>query len=98
MAHILLQNACASIPVYDPAALRFFRGASLKLANTVGAKKSVSNGIVTIDAVKNVSLQIKEGERVALIGHNGAGKTSLLRLIAGIYPSESGIVNVEGSC
>ena len=98
MAHILLQNACASIPVYDPAALRFFRGASLKLAGSVGAKKRVSNGIVTIEAVRNFSLEIKEGERVALIGHNGAGKTSLLRLIAGIYPSVSGVVDVHGSC
>lgn len=98
MAHIHLQNACAKIPVYDPAALRFFRGASLKLATTVGAKQSVSNGIVTIDAVKDISLHIKEGQRVALIGHNGAGKTSLLRLIAGIYPKDSGVVDVLGSC
>ena len=49
-----------------------------------------------IVALQNVSLHIKEGERVALIGHNGAGKTSLLRLLSGIYTPSEGRCVVHG--
>ena len=39
--------------------------------------------------LKNLDVTIKKGEKVALIGHNGAGKSSFLRLISGIYmPTE----------
>ena len=37
----------------------------------------------SIEAVKNVSFEVNEGEVVTLIGANGAGKTSILRTISG---------------
>lgn len=43
-----------------------------------------------IHALKDVSLEINEGEIVTLIGSNGAGKTSTLRAISGITPIDSG--------
>lgn len=43
-----------------------------------------------------VSLNIAEGERIALVGNNGAGKSSLLRLIAGIAKPTAGTVSVLG--
>jgi len=42
-------------------------------------------------------MDIKEGDRVALIGHNGGGKSTLLKVIAGIYSAQKGDVSVEGS-
>ena len=45
-----------------------------------------------IQAVKNVSFEVNEGEVVTLIGANGAGKTSILRTISGLVrPSEGSI-------
>lgn len=50
----------------------------------------------TVNALKDISLSIRSGERVGLIGHNGAGKSSLLKVMAGIYPPQRGIVNTDG--
>lgn len=50
----------------------------------------------TFRALDDISLSITSGERVAIIGHNGAGKSSLLRTIAGIYPPSRGKVTVQG--
>ncbi len=49
-----------------------------------------------IVALDTVSFDLHNGDRVALIGHNGAGKSSLLRLIAGIYAPSSGDCVVHG--
>ncbi|GIO41436.1 ABC transporter ATP-binding protein [Paenibacillus apis] len=46
--------------------------------------------------LRGVSLDIAEGERIALVGNNGAGKSSLLRLIAGIAKPTAGTVSVLG--
>jgi branched-chain amino acid transport system ATP-binding protein len=48
-------------------------------------------------ALAGVSLQIKQGEIVAIVGANGAGKTSLIRGIAGIERARSGEVLFQGS-
>lgn len=47
-------------------------------------------------AVKDVSLQVNEGELFGLIGPNGAGKTSLLNAISGVVPCASGRIEFEG--
>ena len=44
--------------------------------------------------LKNVNLEVKEGEFVALIGPSGGGKSTLLRIIAGLLKPDSGSVNV----
>lgn len=50
----------------------------------------------TVHALKNLSLTIRDGERVAIIGHNGAGKSTFLKMVSGIYPPTAGNINVEG--
>ncbi len=50
-----------------------------------------------IHAVKRVSMHVNAGEIVALIGGNGAGKTSLLTTISGLVRPSSGNVNYEGN-
>ena len=48
------------------------------------------------DAVSNLSLQIPQRQVVALIGHNGAGKTSLLKMILGVSKPSSGQIRLWG--
>jgi lipopolysaccharide transport system ATP-binding protein len=50
-----------------------------------------------IHALRNLSLTISAGERVGLIGHNGAGKSTFLKMVAGLYPISSGARRVKGS-
>jgi len=49
-----------------------------------------------IQALHGVSLQVQDGEIVAVIGANGTGKTTLLRAISGIVPPRSGDIRFEG--
>ena len=56
-----------------------------KVINITGGKLSQSGKSTHIIALNNINLNIMKGERVGLIGHNGSGKSSFLRLISGIY-------------
>jgi branched-chain amino acid transport system ATP-binding protein len=49
-----------------------------------------------VHALKGVSLSISKGETVALIGANGAGKSSILRVITGLNKAATGTVTFEG--
>jgi branched-chain amino acid transport system ATP-binding protein len=49
-----------------------------------------------VEAIKGMSLSIKQGQLVALIGANGAGKSTTLRSISGVLPSASGRIIFEG--
>ncbi len=49
-----------------------------------------------IQAVKGVSFEVNQGEIVALIGANGAGKTTILHTITGLISPHSGSINFEG--
>lgn len=47
-------------------------------------------------ALRNISFKSYEGDRIGLLGKNGAGKTSLCRLIAGVYRATAGELKVHG--
>ncbi|XZG68748.1 type I secretion system permease/ATPase [Chitinibacteraceae bacterium HSL-7] len=51
---------------------------------------------VDVPVLRNVSFKISAGERVAIIGHIGSGKSTLEKLILGFYPPQSGSVWVDG--
>ncbi|MGT2829843.1 ABC transporter ATP-binding protein [Streptococcus hillyeri] len=59
--------------------------------------KNLSVSYGAIEAVKNVSFEVNEGEVVTLIGANGAGKTSILRTISGLVKPSSGEILYLGN-
>jgi ABC-type polysaccharide/polyol phosphate transport system ATPase subunit len=48
--------------------------------------------------LRDVSLEVREGERVGILGVNGTGKTTLCRCLAGMLTPESGQLSMHGSC
>jgi ABC-type polysaccharide/polyol phosphate transport system ATPase subunit len=54
------------------------------------------SGPPPVQALAGVSLHVRPGETVGVVGRNGAGKSSTLRVLAGIVPLHSGRVEVEG--
>ena len=51
----------------------------------------------TLQALDNISFNVKHGEIFGIIGRNGGGKTTLLRIISKIYSPDSGSVDVKGT-
>lgn len=49
-----------------------------------------------IQALKDISFEVNEGEVIALIGANGAGKTTILHAVSGLLSPKSGSINFEG--
>ncbi len=49
-----------------------------------------------VSALENVNLKVRPGERIALVGANGAGKSSLLKVVANLLPRTRGTVRIFG--
>jgi lipopolysaccharide transport system ATP-binding protein len=95
MPSISLENCSLQLPIYGTIN-RSLKGAVMASA-TGGRIAAASRNVTVVQALKDVSLEIRAGDRVGLMGHNGSGKTSLLRMLAGIYEPTSGRIAVNGN-
>ena len=87
MALISLKNASVSFPIYGAGS------ASLKktlAASVTGGRLGQETGVRVVEALSGINLELKSGDRLGLIGHNGAGKSTMLRMLAGVYEPSSG--------
>ena len=95
MARITLNDVCVSFPVFS------WHGRSIKhqiakyaVGGTIRSNKNHSS---SVDALVNITLDIRNGDRVAIMGHNGSGKTTLLRTLSKIYYPTHGEIKVYGT-
>ena len=91
---IIINNISLSIPIYNLEYRSLTKKFTKGVINITGGKLDQSNNITNIIALNNINLTIMKGERVGLIGHNGSGKSSFLRLISGIYLPSTGNIKV----
>ncbi len=84
---IKIENLNVIYPIYGDSEFSL----RSKFANFFNRNKKV-NDIKYIHALKNINLEINEGERVGLIGPNGSGKTTFLKTVSGIYKPSTGYV------
>src|SRR5207237_2983934 len=93
MAYIELENICLEYPVYGTNT-RSLKKTILNIA--VGGRLKNDDKIVKVEALKNITFKLQDGDRLGLIGHNGAGKTSLLKVLAEIYSPTNGRLKIWG--
>ena len=90
MARVELDDASLTFRVRQQGRL------TLKELVVRGMFRRSANPVIEVRALQNVSLRVVDTERIGIIGQNGAGKSSLLRLIAGVYPPTGGTRVVHG--
>src|SRR5699024_12231369 len=83
MVSIDTYNACVDFPIFDAKSRSLKKG---MLSTAGGAIGQNADNVVVVEALKDINLHLREGDSVGLVGHNGAGKCTLRRLLS--RPSE----------
>lgn len=92
MASITLEDASFWYPVFDST------GRSLKVSmmRQLGSSNVREGGVVEVQALSEVSLEVRDGDRVGLVGRNGSGKSTLLKVLARVIHPQRGGVRIDG--
>lgn len=64
--------------------------------NCEGLAKRYKDGKLTVDVLRDINLNVRSGERIAIIGASGAGKSTLLHLLGGLDKPTEGRVWIDG--
>ena len=75
-----------------------FNGLQLRRLVRIARKYLSSNGhgFEPYFALRQINIDVRRGDKIAVVGNNGSGKTTLLKLIAGLYRPTQGKVDVDG--
>lgn len=57
---------------------------------------NVTKSFGGVRAVRDVSLAVHPGEVLGLLGHNGAGKSTVIKIMSGVFPADRGEIRVDG--
>lgn len=68
----------------------------LRLENVSKRYKGARRGAAPVDALRGVSLTLAPGRKLGLVGPDAGGKTTLMRIMAGLVTADSGVVEVLG--
>ena len=89
-----IKDLSLSIPIYYLENRSLTKTIVKKIINNTGGAITKLNNSTHILALNNINLTIMKGERVGLIGHNGSGKSTFLKLISGIYQPTAGNIDI----
>ena len=95
MISLKFDDVCVDYPLHHSEVRSLSKAIISTAIGGIFSKKGQSNP--HISALRHVSLSLGEGDAVGLVGHNGAGKTTMLRTAAGIFQPTSGTVTRNGT-
>jgi ABC-2 type transport system ATP-binding protein len=61
------------------------------------SEDSHNTGSKKVEAIKPMDFEIYKGECIGILGRNGCGKSTLIRLLAGVFPCDTGEINIFGT-
>ncbi len=67
------------------------------LLSVKGLRKVYESSTGTVEAIADISFDMRAGELVCIVGPSGCGKTTLLKCIAGLHRATSGSVQIDGT-
>jgi lipopolysaccharide transport system ATP-binding protein len=91
---ISARNIVVEFPIYGTSSRSLKK--SVLHAATGGTLAQDATHRIVVRALDDVSFEIRDGDRVGLVGQNGSGKTTLLRVLAGAYEPVSGSIESQG--
>jgi ABC-type polysaccharide/polyol phosphate transport system ATPase subunit len=95
VAQIVLENVVADFPIYGTQSS--LRNALFgRVVGGVLRRETATGKRMVVRALENISLTVHHGDQLGIIGHNGAGKSTMLRIFAGIYQPSQGTISIEG--
>src|ERR1035437_1995572 len=86
-------GACIDFPIFDAKSRSLKKAFLGKAGGSIGRNES---NVVVIEALRDITMSLKRGDRLRLFGHKGAGKSTLLRVLSGIYEPTRGSATISG--
>lgn len=96
MTHIKVEDAVVRYPLYSSSRQRSLLTFAAHKAS-FGKVATEAGNITVVQALNSVSVELNEGDRVALFGRNGSGKTTFLKMCAGLILPDAGSISVQGT-
>ncbi len=96
MAKLSFTDVVVRYPVYASSRQRSILGFAANRASFGHIARDAGH-IPVVDALTGVSFDLKDGDRLALVGRNGSGKTTILKVCAGLILPDAGETRIKGS-
>lgn len=92
MALVHLEGVSFSYPVFQASS----RSLKIAMMRQVAGGQIGGHGVMHVQALSDISFELKDGDRLGLVGRNGSGKSTLLRLLAQLAFPQQGVLRIKG--
>jgi len=96
MTKIILKNASVDYEIHNTKT-QSLKSKIVKSFTGGIIRYNAHDSSIKVSALSDISLSIIKGDKIGIIGNNGAGKTTILRVLSGIYEPTNGFVEITGN-
>lgn len=95
MANVIFDNVYLRIPVFNQRLFSFKQSSNFS-SNLIGGLKKIDQKNLYTEILHNITFEAKNNDSIGIVGHNGCGKTTLLKTISRIFYPTQGKVQTQG--